>query len=159
MRITKKTMMNPFTYRWFYWFNADSFSFLMTLSIHWWLYKWIDYSINSLYFCLFIGIEFCQFPFRWKLYLETLMIILLCSVLSAFCTMSNVANIPSSENYTPVEYRDNIWDNCCWFLAMSRVSQNGWKHDFEDWLFSQLSVSVRLCDTLTVYKQLFSLHT
>ena len=61
------------------------------------------------YLCLFWGgIQFGKFLFKWKLYFVTIMMIkLLCSV-SASSTMSNVANIPSSENYTPVDSCDKI---------------------------------------------------
>ena len=53
-------------------------------------------------------------------------------VLSVCCTVSNVANIPSSENYTPVDYRDKVSDNCCWFPAMSRVSNYSFQRYGED---------------------------
>ena len=98
--------------------------------------------------CLFWGgVQFSKFLFKGKL--NFVMIIFLCSVsayctfsnvfvfvfvcicilwqkillssASVCCTMSNAANIPSSENYTPVDSCDKIWDNCCWFQAVTRV--------------------------------------
>ena len=64
---------------------------------------------------------------RWRLWRPSKSMATVCLsqgilsfVLCAYSTMSNVANIPSNENYTPVDCRESVWDNAVVFWQCQR---------------------------------------